>query len=98
MNNSEDEEFARIEKRWKSDVDLKLDRVDSRVRVIERLVWAATGGVVVLGTVSLIGISILRDFGTKMEAMTNQMATLAADYYAQKSVIQRQLDRLERRK
>lgn len=93
-------EFKRIEMRWKSDVDLKLDRVDARVRTIERLVWIATGGVIVLGTVSMIGVSILRDFSNKLEGVSNAQAASAAEtrvYDFRTEELRREVERLRSR-
>lgn len=54
-------QLVQLEARWKSDIQAKVDSMDARVRVIERLVWIGVGGIVVLGgLVSIIGNNILR--------------------------------------
>ena len=50
-----DAELRRMDATWKSDFDLKLDRVGERLHVIERLVWVAVGGVSVVAAIAVIG-------------------------------------------
>ena len=73
-------ELRRIEGRWKSDMDLKVDRVDGRVRTIERLVWVATGGVMVLSAVSVIGVSMFFNLSGKFELMATAQAESKTEY------------------
>jgi len=97
MREMTEEEIKRIEQSWKSEVDLKLDRVDSRVRIIERLVWIATGGVIVLAGISVFGVSMLLAFSTRLEAVSSAQAVSAAElkiYYLRAEEMRRQLDEL----
>lgn len=98
MTELTEQELRRIESRWKSDVDLKLDRVDGRVRIIERLVWVATGGVVVLSAVSVIGVAILRDFSIKLEIVSSAQAVSAAEHRLKEEDMQRQIDSIRQRR
>ena len=49
-----EQEIRRIEGRWKSDMDKKVDDINSRLRQVERLVWIAVGGSGVIGALVLI--------------------------------------------
>ena len=58
-------QLAQLEARWKSDMQAKVDDMDTRLQVIERLVWVGIGGIVVLGgLVSIIGTNILKLLAT----------------------------------
>ena len=94
MNDMTDAEMRQIESRWKSDVDLKLDRVDGRVRIIERLVWIAAGGVAVLSAVSVIGVTILSGFAAKLEIVSNAQAVTTAESRLRQEAMQQQINDL----
>ncbi len=89
------EELRNIEGRWKSDVDLKLDRADIRLRVIERLVWIASGGVIVLGAVSMIGVSILISFSQRLERVSNSQAVGIAEQRINHDNVMRRTDGMQ---
>ena len=72
-----EEELRRLEGRWKSDMDLKVDRVDGRVRTIERLVWIATGGVSVLAVASTMGLSVLYNFSGRMDSFSTRLEVVS---------------------
>lgn len=97
MRELDEAEVKRIEQRWKSDVDLKLDRVDSRVRIIERLVWVATGGVIVLSAVSVIGVTIISGFAAKLELVSSAQAVSNVEYRLRQDAMQQQIDYLRSR-
>ncbi len=92
MTEIDDVDLKRLDGRWKSDVDLKLDRADSRLRTIERLVWIATGGVIVLSAVSAIGVSILSSFATKLDQVSNAQAVSSVEARVKQESLQQQLD------
>ncbi len=92
-----EQEMRHIETRWKSDVDLKLDRVDGRVRIIERLVWIATGGVAVLSAVSVLGLAILSGFAAKLDIVSNAQAITTAESNIRQENLQRQINELKER-
>ena len=73
-----EEEMRQLENNWKSDVDLKLDRADMRQRIIERLVWVATGGITVLSAVSVIGITILFGFAEKLDTFGRKLELVSS--------------------
>lgn len=53
-------ELRQIEGKWKSQIEKKVDGIDSRMRVVERLIWIGIGGlIVVAGLVTMIGTRIL---------------------------------------
>ena len=94
-------EIRRIEARWKSDVDLKLDRMDLRLQIIERLVWTAVGGVVVIAAIATVGIAMLLDQAKKIESVSLIQAAGIAQRQAhiealkmKDSELQAQIDKL----
>ena len=62
-------EIRRIEARWKSDIELKIDLIDRRLRTIERLVWIAVGGTFVVAGIATIGISMLLKQAERIETI-----------------------------
>jgi hypothetical protein len=53
--------LRQIEGRWKSDISSKVDALDVRVRTIERMIYIAIGGIIVIGgLVSFLGGTILK--------------------------------------
>ena len=89
-----EDELRRIEARWKSDVDLKLDRIDRRVGVIERLVWIAVGGVVVLSSATAFGITVVVKQGDKLDSVALRQAAAIATREANDKHQQEQIDRM----
>jgi hypothetical protein len=96
-----EDELRRIEARWKSDVDVKIDRIDGRVAIIERLVWIAVGGTAIIAAITAIGISIVVRQGEKIDAVALRQAgvIMQADtihkHQAERDVMmQEQIDRL----
>ncbi len=56
-----DDELRDVDRRWKSDFQVKLDSMDGRLRVIERMIWLGLGGLIVIGgLVSFLGGTILK--------------------------------------
>lgn len=56
-----DDELKQIEAKWKSSMETKVDALDARVRVIERMVWVGFGGMgVIAGMVGIYGHNIMK--------------------------------------
>ena len=70
-----EEELKRIEIRWKSDVDLKLDGMNRRLMVIERLVWTALGGTAVIAVIFAIGVNIVIKQGERIDHVAMRQAS-----------------------
>jgi len=89
-----EEELRRLDATWKSDVDLKLDRIDKRVGTIERLVWIAVGGVCVLASATALGIGIVVKQGDKLDAVAIRQASAISSAESVHKHQQDQIDRL----
>ena len=56
-----DDELRQIEAKWKSSIEKKVDSMDGRLRVMERLMFIGLGGLLVIaGLVSFLGGTILK--------------------------------------
>ena len=98
------EEIKRIEYRWKSDVDLKLSHIYDRLHTIERLVWMAVGGTVVIGALAAFGINTVIRHGDRIDAIALRQAAAIGQREAhvdalkqRDAELQSQLERLQER-
>lgn len=98
------EELRRLENRWKSDVDLKLNNIYERLQTIERLVWMAVGGTAVIGSLAVFGISGIIKQGDKLDAVAVKQSSAITQREAhveslkqRDADIQQQIDRLRDR-
>lgn len=54
-------ELRQIEAKWKSSMEAKIDALGRRISTIERLIWIAVGGMLVItGLLSFLGGTILK--------------------------------------
>jgi hypothetical protein len=89
------EELLRLETRWKSDVDLKLDALGRRTAVIERLVWVGVGGTAVLTVISGIFISQIEKQGDAITAVAMKQAAAIAERNAHIEAIKADIRRMQ---
>ena len=90
---------------WQTRIDSTLSRMDERLRVIERLVWIAVGGTVVIGAIVGFGLRIVEKQADKLEDVTLRQAATIAERRANEEAskrrdadLQGQLDKLRERK
>ena len=72
------EEIRRFDHAWKSDVDLKLDRLDRRTLIIERLIWIAVGAISILATVGTAVLGIGYKQSIRLDTVVEKQATDSA--------------------
>ena len=87
-------EIRRIEAMWKSDVDLKLDRMETRLQTIERLVWTAVGGTVVIAAITTLGISIVAKQGDRVDAVAMRQAAAISERLANEQSMKSEIARI----
>ena len=88
------EQLARLETRWKSDVDLKLDRLDRRTVAIERLVWVAVGATTVLGATAGLAVVQLDKYSATVQAISIRQAEGIAERKAHIEALKQEMNRL----
>jgi hypothetical protein len=89
------EELLRLENRWKSDVDLKLDRLDRRTAVIERLVWIAVGASIILSAISTVGMSQMTRYAEAINDLMVRQAEANAERKIQIEGIRNEINRIQ---
>lgn len=72
-------EIRRIEARWKSDIEFKIDSIDRRLRIIERLVWIAVGGTFVISAIAMVGIGMLFKQADRIDSIALRQASAIAE-------------------
>lgn len=92
------DELLRLEHRWKSDVDLKLDALGQRTSIIERLVWIAVGGIIVIAGIAAFGISIVVKQGDKIDAVALRQASSIAERQAHVEALKADIRRIQEEK
>jgi len=89
------EQLKRFENRWRSDVDLKLDTLGRRTSVIERLVWIAVGGIIVITGIATFGISIIVKQIEKIDDIALRQAANTAQRQAHIEALKADVRRLQ---
>ena len=84
-----------------SPVEVRLSDIDARLRIIERLVWTAVGGTVVIAALAVTGISLVIKQGERIDSVAIRQAGAIAERLANESALkartndlQAQIDRL----
>ena len=92
------EELRRIETRWKSDVDLKLDELGRRTATIERLVWVAVGGTIVLSFIATVFLRQIERQADEIARIGLRQAAVIAERNAQIEAIKADIERIRNHK
>lgn len=88
------EELMRLENRWKSDVDIKLDKLDRRTVTIERLVWIAVGATTIIGGLAVVGLRQLEKYSDGLTAVVVQQAAAISERKAHIEALKADIQRL----
>ncbi len=91
-------ELRRMDATWKSDFDLKLDAMNTRLLTIERLVWTAVGGTAVVAAIATIGINMVMKQGEKVDAVALRQAAAIAERTAILESMKTDINRLRDKK
>ena len=70
------------------------DEIDKRLRVIEKLVWTAVGGIAVIGVITMVGIGILLDQAKRIDAVALRQAAAIAERIAHEDNMKAEIARL----
>ena len=100
-----DEEFRRIEARWKSDMDLKVDQINRRTLRLEIMIATAMGAIVILGWIGARTITTIERQADKIEAVAIRQSAAIAERQSAESYgkerdarMQVQIDQIRDRK